>query len=313
MDAMKRSRRGSGATAPRRRRARRAPRLQVLGARVVLGQHTPLTGSRTGRKVVPSVRSVCAFGRIVSSGWTSARARDARARARGTALEDEKVCESHARPGRRLASASASSAAIGRNVTSVLAPLESCATQTVTRFVAPPSLSRRPRLAAARASTTRPEKQGARPEDSAAARRSAAETSPNESFGSQTSRAAFAFAFAFRAQQGVTQSLTETLLKLARLGVSGAFPKRPELPYEAWVRLASASAAALTNDALCSSAHASTARARAIRVSCLSSGRRFVRRRTRRRFGARNAATPNARGSRAPPRAGLASPSRESS
>ena len=55
------------------------------------------------------------------------------------------------------------------------------------------------------------------------------------------------------------------------------------------------------------------ARARAIRVSCLSSGRRFVRRRTRRRFGARNAATPAARGSRAPAASGLASPSRESS
>ena len=55
-------------------------------------------------------------------------------------------------------------------VTSVLEPVESRATQAVTRFVAPPSLARRPRLAEADAWTTRPEKQGTAPEVSAAER-----------------------------------------------------------------------------------------------------------------------------------------------
>ena len=92
-----------------------------------------------------------------------ARARSARARAPGLRSKTRKFVNRTARPGRRLASASASSAAIGRNVTSVLAPLESCATQTVTRFVAPPSLSRRPRLAAARAADDAPGEAGRPP------------------------------------------------------------------------------------------------------------------------------------------------------
>ena len=106
--------------------------------------------------------------------------------------------------------------------------------------------------------------------------------------------------------------MTETLLKLALFGVSGAFPKRPELPYEAWVRLASASAAALTNDALCSSAHASTARARdscfvfVVRPSVRSPPYTQTVRRAERRDAERSRITGAAA-------SGLASPSRESS
>jgi hypothetical protein len=111
-----------------------------------------------------------------SSRWTSAYVRRPRSSARAKTRKSEKRA---ADPGRLSASASALSAGIAFRVTSVETPLESCATQAVTRFVAPPSLKRRRSLADAHAATTSPEKPETMPFPvSATTRKSDAETSP---------------------------------------------------------------------------------------------------------------------------------------